>query len=162
MFPRALLLSPSPESRAQRCLLLPVRSCSCHEASPQLLCSGLNKPRHFSHSSRTLPLSGCPLTVVCPSGIVAPERHTVLEVKLRRAERDNPSVVQQQCWAWCVPFGQPGLTSTCHQPEHQIPFCGAAFQPLFPQFAYTARADRSQVGNPALVELHVVGDFPVL
>ena len=47
--PRPLLLSP--ESRGQHCLPLPVRSCSRHEASPQLLCSGLNKPRDPSSSS---------------------------------------------------------------------------------------------------------------
>jgi len=33
------------QSRAQRCPPLPVRSCSCHETSPQLLCSALSKPR---------------------------------------------------------------------------------------------------------------------
>ena len=33
------------ESRAQRCPLLPVRSCSRHQASPQLLCSALNSER---------------------------------------------------------------------------------------------------------------------
>ena len=32
----------------------PVRSCSRHEASPQLLCSGLSKPRGLSCSSHTL------------------------------------------------------------------------------------------------------------
>ena len=37
---------------------LPVRSCSRHEASPQLLCSGLSKPRGlscFSHTSSSRP-----------------------------------------------------------------------------------------------------------
>ena len=43
------------ESRAQRCPPLPVRSCSCHEASPQLFCSGLSTPRDLNHSSQTLP-----------------------------------------------------------------------------------------------------------
>ena len=38
------------ESRAQRCPLLPVRNCSHHEASPQLLCSGPNAPRGLRHS----------------------------------------------------------------------------------------------------------------
>ena len=33
---------------------LPVRNCSCHEASPQFLCSGLNKLRDLSHSSYVL------------------------------------------------------------------------------------------------------------
>jgi len=40
------------QSRAQRCPPLPVRSCSRHEASPQLLCSALRKP---SHPSQTKP-----------------------------------------------------------------------------------------------------------
>jgi len=34
---------------------LPVRSCSRHQASPQLLCSVLSKPRGLSCSSHTLP-----------------------------------------------------------------------------------------------------------
>ena len=38
------------QSRAQRCPPLPVRSCGRHEASPQLLCSGLSKPRGLSHA----------------------------------------------------------------------------------------------------------------
>jgi len=33
---------------------LPVRSCSLHEASPQLLCSVLRKPRDLSCSSHVL------------------------------------------------------------------------------------------------------------
>ena len=54
------------QSRAQ----LTVRSCSRHEASPQLSCSGLSKPRALSCSSHTLPslqtfphLCGPPLDV---------------------------------------------------------------------------------------------------
>ena len=43
------------QSRAQRCPPLPARSCSRNEASSQLLCSGLSKPRELSHSSYTLP-----------------------------------------------------------------------------------------------------------
>ena len=43
------------ESRAQRCPPLPVRSCSCHEASPQLLCSGPSTPKDLSCSSHTSP-----------------------------------------------------------------------------------------------------------
>jgi len=42
-------------SSAQRCPTLPVRSCSHHEASPQLLCSVLNQPRALSCSPYTIP-----------------------------------------------------------------------------------------------------------
>ena len=42
------------QSRAQLCLPLPVRSCSYHEASPQLLCSGPNKREVLSHASAVL------------------------------------------------------------------------------------------------------------
>ena len=49
------------ESRAQRCPPLPVRSCSCHEASLSLLCSGPNKPRGLSCSSYLLPFK--PFTI---------------------------------------------------------------------------------------------------
>lgn len=34
---------------------LPARSCSCHEGSALLLCSGMNKPRDLSHSTCILP-----------------------------------------------------------------------------------------------------------
>jgi len=53
-FPLAPLLLP--ESRVQCYSSAPlVRSCSCHEASPQLLCSGLNKQGDFSNFSFVLP-----------------------------------------------------------------------------------------------------------
>jgi len=49
-FPRALSLSHRAElSAAPR---LPVRSCSRHEASPQLLCSALSTPRGLSRLGR--------------------------------------------------------------------------------------------------------------
>jgi len=52
-FPRALPLSHRAEISAAPAL--PVRSCSRHEASPQLLCSGLSKPRDLSCFSYFLP-----------------------------------------------------------------------------------------------------------
>ena len=52
-FPRALSLSHRAELSAAP--PLPVRSCSHHEASPQLLCSALSQPRDLSHSSYILP-----------------------------------------------------------------------------------------------------------
>jgi len=52
-FPQALSLSHRAELSAVP--PLPVRSCSRHEGSPQLLCSGLNKPRALSQSSYLLP-----------------------------------------------------------------------------------------------------------
>jgi len=52
-FPPALSLSHRAELSAAP--PLPVRSCSRHEASPQLLCSGLSKSSNISCSSHTLP-----------------------------------------------------------------------------------------------------------
>lgn len=52
-FPWALSLSQRAELSAAP--PLPSRRFNCHEASPQLLCSGLNQPRNLSHSSHTLP-----------------------------------------------------------------------------------------------------------
>ena len=52
-FPRALLLSQRAELSAA--LPLPVRSFSRHQASPQLLCSGLNKPGDLSCSHAVFP-----------------------------------------------------------------------------------------------------------
>jgi len=51
-FPRALSLSQRAELSAAP--PLPVRSCSRHEASPQLLCSGLSTPRDLICSSNLL------------------------------------------------------------------------------------------------------------
>ena len=53
LFPWALSLSHRAELSAAP--LLPVRSCSRHQASLQLLCSALNKPKDLSHSSYISP-----------------------------------------------------------------------------------------------------------
>ena len=76
---------------------LPVRSCSRHEASPQLLCSGLSKPRDLSHSSYTLPSGfftilvalsfGHSLIALCLPYIVPTKMHPVQEVRLHSAEQ---------------------------------------------------------------------------
>ena len=58
-FPRALSLSHRAELSAAP--LLPVRSCSRHRASPQLLCSGLSKPRDHNCSSYTCPSRPIPI-----------------------------------------------------------------------------------------------------
>ena len=47
-------LSLSQRAELSAAPLLPVRSCSRHEASPQLLCSALSKSRGLNHSSHTL------------------------------------------------------------------------------------------------------------
>ena len=52
-FPQALWLSQRAELRAAP--LLPVRSCSRHEASPQLLCFVLSKPGVLTSSSYAQP-----------------------------------------------------------------------------------------------------------
>jgi len=52
-FPRALSLSHRAELSAAP--PLPVRSCSRHQASPQLLCSALSTPRDLSSSSYVFP-----------------------------------------------------------------------------------------------------------
>lgn len=53
------------------------------------------------------------------------------------------------------------ITSTESQCA-EVPFCGAALQPLIPQPGPTSRATPFQVQNlaPAFVELHTVGDCP--
>ena len=123
-FTQALSLPQRAELSAAP--LLPVRSCGLHEASPQLLCSGLSKPGDLSaphtpcpsdSSPSSYPSSGCSLTVVCPSGIVALKGHTVLEVRPHSAEQSGTTLplAWQQCWAWCVPFGQPGHAAGSHQ-----------------------------------------------
>jgi len=42
---------------------LPVRSCSCHQSFPRLLCSALSKHRAFRHSSHTLPSRPFPIFI---------------------------------------------------------------------------------------------------
>ena len=70
-FPRALSLSQRAElSAAPR---FPVRSCSRHEASPQLLCSALSKPRDLSPSSHILPSRPFPIFIA--SDDTPPPRH---------------------------------------------------------------------------------------
>jgi len=54
------------ETTAQCCPPLPVRSCSCHETSPQHLCSGLSKPGNLSCSSHILLSRLFPIFVVFP------------------------------------------------------------------------------------------------
>jgi len=78
--PRALFLSQRAALSAAS--PLPVRSCSSHEASPQLLCSVLNQPKDFSHPSCLVlylypsPSSqlsfGCSLIVLRPSYTTVP------------------------------------------------------------------------------------------
>ena len=60
--------------------LFPVRSCSCHDASAQLLCSALNKTRDLNISLHVFPskhslcsLSLDTVTVLRPSYIVVPK-----------------------------------------------------------------------------------------
>jgi len=65
-FPRAPSLSHRAELSAAP--PLPVRSCSRHEASPQLLCSGLSKPRDLSRCSYTLLSRPFTIFVTLPQG----------------------------------------------------------------------------------------------
>ena len=134
-FPRALSLSHRAELSAAP--PLPVRSCSRHEASPQLLCSGLSKPRGLSRSSDILPSS--PLTIfvalhwmLSNSSVsfsycctqTAPSAGG--EAAQHRAEGTTPPLAPWLCWAWCTtgcswPFGLSGHTAgsclTCCQAE---------------------------------------------
>ena len=70
------------KSRAQRCPTLPVRSCSHHEASPQLLCSSLRAPKDCSGSPYILDLSQ-PLyfTFGCCLILWHLDQHPVLELR---------------------------------------------------------------------------------
>ena len=149
-FPRALSLSQTAElSSASQ---LPVRSCSRHEASPQLLCSGLSTPRDLSCSSYTLPSDASPLLLpslehsliaLWPSYIVAPKPAPSGggEATQHRARWGSPPLTRWHCWAWSTPeygwlFGCQG-TLLAHiqlavSQSPQIPFCKAALQPLIP------------------------------
>ena len=90
-FPRALSLSHRAELSAAP--PLPVRSCSRHEAFPQLLCSGLSKPRDLSRPSHTLSSRPFPIFTELPWML---------------SNRDKPRLARWQCWAWCTPgFGRP-------------------------------------------------------
>ena len=108
-FPRVLSLSYRAELSAA--LPLPVRSCSHHEGSPQLLCSGLSKPRDHSRSSHTLPST--PLTIfiamlwTLSDSFLSFSRsgtdpHAVLELRLH-GTAEHPPLTQWQCRAWCTP-----------------------------------------------------------
>lgn len=142
-----LVLVWSPESRAQRCPPLPMRSCSCHEAFPQLLCSGLNKPRDLGCSSHTSPSSFVALLWTISNSLVSSlycgtKPSAGEEATQHRAEGTAPPLAHWQCWAWGTPghgwpFGLPGHTAaSCSiycQPAPQISFYQAALQPLIPQ-----------------------------
>jgi len=142
LFPRALSLSHRAELSAAP--LLPVRSCSRHQASLQLLCSALSKPRNLSCSSYTLPSRpftifiarhGHSLIGVSPPCTVAQKSHTVLKVRLHSAEQKGatpPSPTSSAglaapqgtdgtfgCQATLLPHGL-----TCHHPQSKISFFG--------------------------------------
>ena len=92
-FPRALSLSHRAELSAAP--PLPARSCSCHEASPQLLCSALSKPRDMCSlyvlPSKTLynflqPFLGCFLIVLCLT-LWHSNLHSVFKVKMHHYQK---------------------------------------------------------------------------
>jgi len=118
--------------------------CICHGASPQLLCSGLNKRRDLSCSSYILlsrslpslqPSFGCSLIILCPSILWHPKWHTVLELRpdQQRNERDNPfshpavSAVLSVPWGMVGPFGCQGILLTQIQLVRTLRFLYAEF-----------------------------------
>ena len=127
-FPQALSLSQRAELSAAS--LLPVRSCSCHEASPQLLCSGLNRARDLSHSSYLLPSKQFTIIIallwVLSNSFISflycgthPACSAGGEAAQRRAEQTTPPLTHWQCWSWCNPgycwpFVLPGQTAASH------------------------------------------------
>ena len=83
---------------------------------------------------------GSSLVVLCPSYLVAPKLHPVLEVRPNSTERSGrtPPLARWQCWAWGTsghswPIGLPGHTAGSHSTYPQFPSHGAALQPLVPQ-----------------------------
>ena len=126
------------QSRAQCCLSVP-----CEELQPPwglpsapLLWAeqiqGRQLPRMHLCLSTCHHLCSPPLDnlliVSCPSYIVAPKQHPVLQARPHqcRGESTTPTLSQWQHWAWCTlgcscPFGLPGhsagLDSACCHPE---------------------------------------------
>ena len=148
------------QSRAQRCPPLPVRSRSRHQASPQLLCSGLNNPRDFSCCSHTV--------LSRPSTIISvllwmlsnsfmslsyrgskPAPNAGGEVTKHRAEWDNLFPCSVAALGLMYPrAGLALLAARAHllariQPtiswNAQIPFCRAALLPLVPYSVHISR-----------------------
>ena len=115
---------------------LPVRSCSRHEASPQLLCSALSMPRDLNCC--TYVVYSRPFTIIVAllwmllnslmpflySG-AKPAPSGGGEAAQHRTEQTIPPLAWGQCWAWCSPgcgwpFWLPGhtagLSPSCCQP----------------------------------------------
>ena len=118
-FPRALSLSHRAELSAAP--PLPVRSCSRHEASPQLLCSVLSAPRDLSCSSHTLLSRTFTVFVtlllmlshsLMPVILRCPLPHAVLTVKLQKYSRD---------YTFCrKTFAKPPATFSMHNSSSSV------------------------------------------
>lgn len=53
-------------------------------------------------------------------------------------------------WPFWLPMAHCDLRTTGHQPDPQVPFHGAALQPLVPHSVHTDRVTPTLVQNPAL------------
>ena len=152
-FPRALSLSHRAELSAAP--PLPVRNCSCREASPQLLCLRRNKLRDFSCLSYVLSSIPFPLFVdflwtLSNSCMPFPRCGTQTapsaggEAAQLRAEQHNPSsllvavlgLLHPRIWLALLAAGHTaGSCSACHQPELPNPFlwnCSPFFSNFLP------------------------------
>ena len=152
---------------------LPVRNCSHHEASPQLLCSGLSKPRDLSHSSYISPCKsfGCYLIVLCPSYIVGAPNCTQCRRWgcITQSRTTSPLTWWQRgapgySWSFGLSGHTPDKHSLAVNRNPKVPFHGATLQPFIPQTVQIPRVALSQVRNPALahVKFHVLGDCAAL
>ena len=131
-FPRALSLLQGTELSAAP--LLPVRSCSRHQASPQLLCSVLNNPRDLNHPSYIFPSIPCPILVpsfgyshivfspLCP---VVPNLHPVAMLGLVRSRTQLTLLAARAHCGSCSTSCQPDPIDPSPQicSSACLPFC---------------------------------------
>ena len=117
------------ESRAQHCeeLQLPW--------GLNLLCSGLSKPRHLSHSSYIL--SSRPFTIFAAPLFSSFTFFLHCSSQNCTSAEQTPPLAQWQCWAWCTPgyswpFWLQGTLLThvllAINQNPQIPSCGDPFR----------------------------------
>ena len=152
-FPRALSLSQRAELSAAP--PHPVRSCSRHEASHQLLCSGLSKPGGCSHSSHTAPSEPSPslqpsfglpnsfMSFLCSSTQTCTQcwRCGCTAQSRMGQPLPSPAVLDLVYPGYSWPFWLPGHTassdSSCHQAEHPDLFVGLLSRPSPPVCTYS-------------------------
>jgi len=160
-----------------------VRNCSCHEASTQLLCSALSKPRSLctphtpclpDPSPSLHPSFGCSLIALHPFCAVGPRLHPVQEMRPHSTEQrgqplPSPSGSAGPGAPQCV-VGPPGVRAHCWllynllSARAPIPFSGAAAQHFMPSLYVQPGlllSPGAELGASP-IKLHVAGDCPAL